>query len=142
MRIFFKLIASNILIIAILKVFYMKRFPLVFMLIFFLFPHYSFADFASTKKLAAQGDAIAQYSLGFMYYDGQGVKQNYTQAFKWFEKAANQGYAAPQYNLGFMYGNGQGVKRSAGAAIVWYQSAANHGNTQAIKALERMGIRD
>jgi hypothetical protein len=26
-----------------------------------------------------------------MYYDGNGVKQDYKEAFKWFQKAAEQG---------------------------------------------------
>ncbi|MEW6560686.1 MAG: tetratricopeptide repeat protein, partial [Pseudomonadota bacterium] len=61
------------------------------------------------RKAADQGDADAQYNLGVMYANGQGVPQDYAQAASWFRKAADQGYAAAQNNLGIMYANGQGV---------------------------------
>ena len=38
-----------------------------------------------------QGAASAQYNLGFMYLNGQGVPQNYAEAAKWYRKAAVQG---------------------------------------------------
>ena len=44
------------------------------------------------KAQAEQGDSYAQYSLGFMHAKGQGVKQDYWEALKWYQKAANQGY--------------------------------------------------
>ena len=55
-------------------------------------------------RLAAdQGDASAQYNLGFMYADGRGVPQNYAEALKWYRLAADQGHASAQFNLGLMY---------------------------------------
>ncbi len=35
-------------------------------------------------KLAEQGDANAQFALGFMYANGEGVPKDYVQAAKWF----------------------------------------------------------
>ena len=61
------------------------------------------------RPLADQGNASAQYNLGFMYDNGQGVPQDYAAAVGWYRKAADQGDASAQYNLGFMYGNGLGV---------------------------------
>ena len=40
---------------------------------------------------AEKGDASAQFSLGFMYELGQGVPQDYVQAYMWFNLAAAQG---------------------------------------------------
>ena len=40
---------------------------------------------------AEKGNASAQFSLGFMYEKGQGVPQDYVQAYKWFNLAAAQG---------------------------------------------------
>ena len=66
-------------------------------------------DFATAlrewKPLAEQGDASAQFNLGLMYYDGEGVPQNYKTAVKWYSLAAEQGYADAQFNLGLMYYN-------------------------------------
>ena len=40
------------------------------------------------QEQAEEGDANAQALLGFLYYRGSGVSQDYDQARKWFEKAA------------------------------------------------------
>lgn len=49
------------------------------------------------RPLAAQGDADAQYNLGVMYDNGQGVIQDYAEAVNWYRLAAKQGFGhAPQ----------------------------------------------
>jgi len=71
--------------------------------------------------LAEQGYASAQYNLGLMYGNGQGVPQDYKEAVKWWRLAADQDHAAAQYSLGLMYGNGQGVPQDYKEALKWYQ---------------------
>ncbi len=44
-------------------------------------------------KAAAQGSADAQFMLGNMHRDGQGVVKDWDQAFDWYIKAAAQGHA-------------------------------------------------
>lgn len=65
---------------------------------------YQRGDYATTlkewKPLAEQGDADAQYNLGVMYGDGDGVPQDYAEAMRWYRAAARQGNASAQYNLG------------------------------------------
>jgi TPR repeat protein len=41
--------------------------------------------------LAEQGYTLAQYNLGLMYANGQGVPQDYKEAFKWWSLSAEQG---------------------------------------------------
>ena len=41
---------------------------------------------------AQQGHAQAQYNLGFMYYNGQSVPQNTSEALRWLHKAQVQGH--------------------------------------------------
>tara|TARA_B100001105_G_C22089380_1_gene314347 strand:- start:175 stop:531 length:357 start_codon:yes stop_codon:yes gene_type:complete len=67
------------------------------------------SDFEETKRLAEQGDARAQYNLGFNYATGEGVPENDAEAVRWFRLAAEQGLAEAQSNLGTMYGYGRGV---------------------------------
>jgi hypothetical protein len=43
------------------------------------------------RKSAEQGNARAQYNLGYCYHYGQGVEQSYTEAVKWHRKSAAQG---------------------------------------------------
>ena len=53
---------------------------------------YERGDYATALKewrpLAEQGDAGAQKNLGWMYYSGQGVPQDYAAAVKWYRLAA------------------------------------------------------
>ncbi len=48
---------------------------------------------------AEKGDDRAQYSLGYCYYYGYGVKQDYKQAVEWFRKAAEKGNEQALCNL-------------------------------------------
>ena len=43
------------------------------------------------RKAAAQGDADAQYQLGVMYGQGEGVPKNNVDAYAWLSLAAAQG---------------------------------------------------
>lgn len=76
---------------------------------------------------AQQGDARAQFDLGYMYANGQGLPQDYAEALKWFRLAAQQGNAVAQYNLGVMYDHGQGVPQDYAKAMKWYRLAARQG---------------
>ena len=77
--------------------------------------------------LAEDGDYGAQYNLGLMYDNGQGVPQDYKEAMKWYRLAADQGYANAQFNLGVMYYIGQGVLQDYKEAVKWKQLAAEQG---------------
>ena len=77
---------------------------------------YQQRDFRTALKefqvSAEQGDVIAQYAIGWMYDNGEGVSQDDRQAFSWYKKAAEQGYAQAQFNLGWMYANGNGIEKN------------------------------
>jgi hypothetical protein len=56
---------------------------------------YNRGDYAAAlhewRPLAERGDASAQYNLGGLYANGQGVPQDHVQARQWYEKAAVHG---------------------------------------------------
>jgi TPR repeat protein len=54
------------------------------------------------RKAADQGNARAQFNLGVLYANGQGVAQDYAEAARWYRKAADQGHADAQNNLGLL----------------------------------------
>ena len=83
--------------------------------------------FAGFKKLAEQGNAMAQTNLGVMYSLGEGVPKDEQQAVAWYRKAAEQGIALAQYNLGWMYEKGLGVPKNDRQAAAWYLRAAEQG---------------
>ncbi len=62
-----------------------------------------------------------------MLYDGLGVAQDYTEAFKWFSKSALQGNPNGQFDLGSAYANGNGVPKNYIEAYMWYSLAAAQG---------------
>jgi TPR repeat protein len=104
-------------------------------------------DYATTlrlwRPLAEQGDADAQYILGDMYHDGEGVPQDYDAAVKWYRLAAEQGNANGQHNLGRMYEKGRGVPQDHAEAVKWHRLAAEQGHTRArhnIGVMYRDGI--
>jgi len=65
---------------------------------------YKRGDYAEAVKWyplsAAQGDANAQFNLGYLYKHGKGVAQDYTEAIKWYRMATAQGHASAQSALG------------------------------------------
>ena len=86
------------------------------------------------KKAAEQGDASAQFGLGFMYFNGWGVPQDYARAIAWYKKAAEQGDASAQFGLGLMYANGWGVPQDYAKAHMWLNLAAALGHESAMEA--------
>ena len=99
-------------------------------------------DYATALKvwrpLAALGNPAAQFNLGLMYDNGQGVAQDYAEAVKWYSLAAVQGDAQAQYNLGYMYDNGLGTVRNYPEAVKWYRLAAAQGDARAQAVLALM----
>ena len=73
---------------------------------------------------AKAGDMVAQYKLGYYYYQGRGVALDYVQAAIWWKKAAEQGYPDAQNNLGVLYNSGKGVPQSYTEAYFWQNLAA------------------
>lgn len=82
-------------------------------------------------RSAEQGNADAQYELGWNYENGNGVEQNLEEAVKWYRKAAEQGHCYAQFNLGVCYENGDGVEEDYEEAIKWYRNAAENGCAEA-----------
>jgi len=85
--------------------------------------------FSGFQKLADQGEAIAQFYLGFMYDIGLGMLKDDQQAAAWYRKAAEQGYVDAQTKMGEMYREGRGVSKDDQQAAAWYRKAAGQGHT-------------
>ncbi len=81
----------------------------------------------------AQGHAGAQFNLGWMYDQGEGVPKDAAKAVEWYQKAAAQGDANAQYNLGLMYDRGEGVPTDLVLAYTWLNLAAAGGDEDATK---------
>ena len=76
-------------------------------------------DLESLRRLARQGDSVAQFALGAHYATGEDVKQDYSEALRWFSMAAEQGHPAAQATLGLYYWSGRGVPPDLSKAYFW-----------------------
>lgn len=90
------------------------------------------SDFYTIQDKALRGDMTAQYNMGSMYSIGEGVPQDYNQAFNWFEKAAKQGHIESAHNIGLLYEKGRGAPKDYKQAVNWYKraAAAGYGDSQ------------
>ena len=100
-----------------------------------------------------RGNSIAQFNLGLMYEEGEGVLQDEAEAAKWYRRAAEQehedalnrlmemcerGIAVAQFNLGGMYQDGEGVPQDDEEAAKWYRKAAEQGHATAKLRVDKM----
>ena len=103
---------------------------------------YMSGDYATAlrewRPRAEKGDAEAQYGLGYMYRNGQGVPLDSKEAGRWYEKAATQGYVKAQVKLGLMYAKGDGFPQNYVQAHKWFNLAAAQGHKDAAKARDKI----
>src|SRR6266576_1574952 len=85
----------------------------------------------SLEEKARQGDAKAEYRLGWAYMTGTGVSQNYAEAAKYLRQAAEQALPDAEFALGYLYEQGKGVPRDYKQAVVYYTAAARQGHPTA-----------
>ena len=100
---------------------------------------------ASAKwyRLAAeQGDAAAQYNMGWRCADGRGVPVDKAEAAKWYRLAAEQNHPDAQAHLGYCYYTGTGVEKDWAEAYKWEDLARSQGrqglSKTVIARLEKM----
>jgi putative methionine-R-sulfoxide reductase with GAF domain len=80
------------------------------------------------QRLAANGDADAQWQMGVRYHNGENVPRDDAQAMQWFQRAAEQGNVAAQRALGAYYFAGRGVPTDFSKAYFWSAIAGAQGD--------------
>ena len=90
------------------------------------------------QPLAEQGQAVAQYQLGLLHANGQGVTKDDATARQWYEKAAVQGHTEAQVNLGVLLMYARGGQQDYKMAVYYLRLAANQGNDLAQRKLGQM----
>src|SRR5688572_1712292 len=98
-------------------------------------------DKNSWKELLAKarkGDLDAQHEVGDYFCYGLKstkneviVRQNYTSAFKWYERAAICGHASALTSVADLLSEGKGCKKSIPKAIKAYLLAIDNGSSRA-----------
>jgi TPR repeat protein/DNA-directed RNA polymerase subunit RPC12/RpoP len=82
---------------------------------------------AKTQEAAKQGDAEAQYELGWSYWRDA----DYKKAFPWLKAAADHGHSEACYLLGMAYLNGRGTLQNYRAALEQFTRSAEQGHLEA-----------
>lgn len=77
-------------------------------------------SFDFDKTAAERGDAEAQNRLGYRYYYGKDVEQDFQQALYWYKKSAEQGCETGIHRLAKYYEKEKNYKESA----KWYRQYA------------------
>ncbi len=94
--------------------------------------------YSTMRSLAESSNhAYAQYYVGMMHLNGQGVEQDYKEAGRWFRKAAEQRIPQAQYKLGMLYMKGQGLPQDYEYAYSWFRVGASHQHKKSIEAIAR-----
>ena len=89
------------------------------------------------REAAAAGNTGAEYNLGVMHEQGDGLEAaDFSAAAQWYRRAANKDDAQAQCNLGLLCFEGRGVLQSSAEAARWWRLAAAQGDEQAAENLE------
>jgi hypothetical protein len=87
------------------------------------------------KRFEEAGSLDAQYNLAGLYYRGERVPQDISDAIYWLAQVANQGHVEAQYNLGVVLSNGQHAKADPARALTWLRLAAEAEYAPALKLI-------
>ena len=77
------------------------------------------------KPLAKKGDINAQFNMGLMYENGDGVPKDDKKAVYWWTKSAEQGSMLAQYYLGELNYTLENYQQ----AIYWFEKSAEQGDS-------------
>ena len=94
------------------------------------------------RPLAERGHAAAQYNIGWMYANGQGMVLDEEAALPWWRRAAEGGHPDAQFAVAQAYLNGSGVKTDLSQAVPWLEKAASQGIEDAAILLRDLAGRD
>ncbi|MBT3044693.1 MAG: sel1 repeat family protein [Candidatus Thiodiazotropha sp. (ex Codakia orbicularis)] len=89
------------------------------------------AAFGIWLDLANKGVVGAQNNVADMYAYGKGVKQNTTEAIRWYKKASDNGLALAAIQLGNTYNFGYFTEKNEKQTFHWYLTAAKLGDPMA-----------
>ncbi len=92
-------------------------------------------DYATSLRIlqpmANMGNAVAQFNIGVMYLNGEGVERSVSEGISWYKKSAVLGNVSAQFRLGRIYQEGKIVRNNNIEAAKWWKMAAANGHAEA-----------
>lgn len=86
---------------------------------------------ALLQQYANGNNADALHALGLCYYDGEGVKQDFSKAFELWTQAAQLGNTDSLIGLAFCYKDGEGTEKDLDKSLELFTKAAVADNAEA-----------
>lgn len=88
--------------------------------------HYENISYAQAlewyKKAADKGSALANFKIGYLYDNGEGVKKDYKLAMESYKIAEEKKLPEAMAAIGWLYYNGHGVKKDKARAIEYFKT--------------------
>lgn len=81
-------------------------------------------QFNRILRSAEAGNLEDQVTLGNLYMNGIGTRENAKEAYRWYSIASTQDYGPAYYNLGFCHEKGRGVPKNYKKAFQLYKMSA------------------
>ena len=78
------------------------------------------------EKAVLNKECKGMYNLALIYINGHGVKQDYSQAIKYFKQSLKCGYLNSAYDIGVMHKNGEGIPKNINKAKEYYLIASKN----------------
>ncbi len=94
--------------------------------------------FCIWRPMAEAGDPRAQYHLGWMYANGEGLRVDEERAVALWSQAAQQGHTEARFRLALAYLYGEGVERDTAQALAWLEPLAREGDDDARRVLRHL----
>jgi hypothetical protein len=88
----------------------------------------------TSENLAIYRESL--YAISMLYWQGEGVEQDYTISAVWLKQAADINHPGAQTKLGVLYSTGQGVPQNYAEAEKYFEMAASQGEPNARRNLE------
>lgn len=86
---------------------------------------------AELLRKANNNDAEAQYQLALRYQSGDGIPQDLSEAFYWFQQSSERNQPQAMHQLAKMYLQGHGIETNTAEGIYWLTKLATRGNPEA-----------
>ena len=90
------------------------------------------------KKTAEHGDCSSLKKIGYMYFEGEDVEQNYSEAFKYFKMAADLEYSFAIGEVAECYVKGYGVAADEEKALEYYRKFFAYHDDCELKVMRSM----
>ena len=103
---------------------------------FLYFEHNKLEDgFYWIHQAAEQNDPVAQYLVGTLYLNGEGIDSNTEEAFRWLKKSSDQKFTKGMLQTAYALLSGSGVEQDIKQGLLLQIEAAQYGNRDALYAI-------